>query len=404
MAERIISKQTYDQSREYTFLLRGQPVYVFSKAGFPHWDRLTSACQLLAENVTLKATDRVLLMGSGHGALAVCVARLIPQGCLRVADANLVCIRLTAKTLKANAILNALVYERFPFPTEKPGWFDNVMIELPKGRKLARRWLVEALSALKIGGSLYLSGPNQEGIQPAIRDASELFGNSLLLSYQKGNRVARFIKGETHPYADHIPGWASEPGIQPGTWHTFNSMIRGKEYLIQSLPGVFSYDAIDEGTRLLLENLLVPNGARVLDFGCGYGIIGLVAANLGASQVDLVDANIMAVASAQENILRNRLEGVSAFSGDGMAWAEDHSYDLIVSNPPFHAGKEVDFGVAEAFIEQAQRVLKNNGRLVLVANRFLRYDRQIQACFGNIEILTQTNHFHLLSSIKTPCL
>jgi 16S rRNA (guanine1207-N2)-methyltransferase len=402
MAERITTKHPYDQSREFTFLLRDQPVHVFSKAGFPHWDRLTSACQLLAENVRIASSDRVLLMGAGHGALAVCLARQVPQGCLRVVDASLVCIRLTAQTLKANAIHNALVYDRFPFPYENPGWFDHVIIELPKGRKLARRWLVEAYSALKIGGSLYLAGPNQEGIQPAIRDAAELFGNSLLLSYQKSNRVARFIHGENRHDADLGPSWVREPGIQPGTWHTFPYTIRGKEYLIHSLPGVFSYDEIDEGTQLLLENLMVPNGAKVLDFGCGYGIIGLVASSLGASQVDLVDSNIMAVASAQENIHRNGLAGISAFADDGLAWAKDHSYDLLVSNPPFHNGKEVDFGVAETFIEQSQRILKISGRLILVANRFLRYDRQMQACFGNFEMLAQTNHFHLLSSIKNP--
>jgi len=402
MTERIISKHPYDQSREFTFLLRDQPLHVLSKAGFPHWDRITSACQLLAENVRLIPTDRVLLMGSGHGALAVCLARQIPQGCLRVADASLICIRLTAQTLQANAIQNAQVYDRFPFPYENPGWFDKVIIELPKGRKLARRWLVEAYSALKIGGSLYLAGPNLEGIQPAIRDAAELFGNSLLLSYQKSNRIARSTKGENHPDAELRPSWASEPGIQPGTWYTFHTVIRGKAYLIHSLPGVFSYDEIDEGTQLLIENLLVPNGAKVLDFGCGYGIIGMVASNLGASQVDLVDANIMAVASAQESIHRNGLARISAFSGDGLAWAEDHSYDLLISNPPFHNGKDVEFAVAETFIEQAQRVLKNHGKLILVANRFLRYDRQMQTCFGNIEILAHTNHFHLLSSNKKP--
>jgi 16S rRNA (guanine1207-N2)-methyltransferase len=402
MPEKIITKHPYDQSREFTFLLRDQPVHVFSKAGFPHWDRLTSACQLLAENARIASSDRVLLMGSGHGALAVCLARQIPQGCLRVADASLVCIRLTAQTLTANSIQNALVYDRFPFPYENPGWFDQVIIELPKGRKLARRWLVEAYSALKIGGSLYLAGPNQEGIQPAIRDADELFGNSLLLSYQKGNRVARFIKGDTYPNLGRSPGWASEPGIQPGTWHTFPFTIRGKEYLIHSLPGVFSYNEIDKGTQLLIENLSVSNRDKVLDFGCGYGIIGLVASNLGASQVDMVDSNMMAVASAQENICRNGLADISAFADDGLAWAKDHSYDLIVSNPPFHNGKEVDFDVAETFIEQARRVLKYHGRLILVANRFLRYDRQMRACFGNHEILAQTNYFHLLSSIKKP--
>ncbi len=392
----------YNQVKEFTFFLRGQPIHVLSKPGIPQWDRLTATSQLLADNIRLDPSDSVFLSGSTHGALAVCLARLVPQGSLEVSDSSLICMRLTAQTLEANAIQNAQMCELNPFPSEKPGWFDAIVMQLPKSRKLARRWLVEAYTGLKKGGSLYLAGPNQEGIQPAIKDGNELFGNSSLISYQKSSRVARFIKKDDHQPENLSPSWAVEPGIQPGSWHSFQVMIHGKEYTIHSLPGVFSYEELDEGTALLLKNLRVLAGSRVLDFGCGYGILGLAATSLGAGQVDMVDVDLLGVASARENIRINSKEGISAFPEDGLAWAQGNTYDLLVSNPPFHSGKEVDFDVTEAFIEQAPRVLKPGGKLVLVANRFLRYNLQLQSSFGNVEILAQTNRFHVLTANRNP--
>ena len=79
---------------------------------------------------------------------------------------------------------------------------------LPKGRKLARRWLVEAYRLLSSGGTFYLAGANPEGIQSVIKDATEMFGMGAILAYHKGNRVARFRKDRnTRPF---FPLWASE--------------------------------------------------------------------------------------------------------------------------------------------------------------------------------------------------
>ena len=72
--------------------------------------------------------------------------------------------------------------------------FDAVLMQNPKGRSLARRWLVQAHLALVEGGSLFIAGSNNSGIQSMIKDAQELFNNGSILAYKKGNRVAQFTK------------------------------------------------------------------------------------------------------------------------------------------------------------------------------------------------------------------
>jgi 16S rRNA (guanine1207-N2)-methyltransferase len=77
-------------------------------------------------------------------------------------------------------------------------------------------------------------------------------------------------------------------------------------------------------------------------------------------------------------------------------------FSLIVSNPPFHSGKPVDYQAAEAFIRQGRQALEPGGRLVIVANRFIRYDRLMESLFERVETLAADNHFHVLCGQNRP--
>jgi 16S rRNA (guanine1207-N2)-methyltransferase len=385
---------SYYQSETFAASLLGQTLQVVSKPGLSNWDRITPATVLLAETVEAPPAARVLLLGCGHGALGVALARQVPDGHVALMDTNFIALAMAEQTLKANEAANAQVQPAISVLPEQAGAFDTVVMELPKGRKLARRWLVEARAALKPGGELYLAGANEQGIQSAIQDAAALFGGAAVLRYKKGNRVARATRD---PQAASQPEWAGEAGIAPGTWREFEVDVRGYAFRLRSLPGVFAYDDdLDEGTRLLLAQLHISPGARVLDVGCGYGIIGLAAARLGAGHVDMVDVNLLAIAAARENIAGNHISNADAFPSDAFNAVRNRRYDLIASNPPFHTGKSVDFEVTHAFVEHARSVLEPGGQLLLVANKFIRYDHLMQATFDTVECLVETNKYHVL--------
>lgn len=385
----------YEQPRRFESVLAGQRIVYFSKPGLPDWDDLSPAVRLLAQVAEMQPGWRALLLGSGHSALGAYLAQQVPQGMIVLADPNIIARRMATLTVRANGLANAALLEGLALAADQEGSFDAVFILLPKGRKLAQRWLLEAHAALRRGGALYLAGANEAGIQPAARDAQALFGEGAVLGYKKGSRVVRLVKSAQ---ARELPGWASAPGIARGTWYEFELVLAGQSVRVRSLPGVFSYDRLDEGTSLLLEQLEVARGGVVLDLGCGWGALGIAACLLGAAWVDLVDADLLAVASAGENLASLRLPNARAFPGDVASEVLDRRYNLVATNPPFHSGRAVDYDIVQAIIDQSRQVLAPGGRLLLVANRFLRYEPLLRDNFPRVERAAETGKYLLWSA------
>jgi len=272
---------------------------------------------------------------------------------------------------------------------------EAVALAAPPDRDLARRWLLVARQTLGRHGRLFLAGANAEGIRSAIADAGKLFGLPLRESYGAKQRVAVF--GGDAPTAG-LPAWAGEPGIAPGTWAPFTLEVAGKALSLVTQAGVFAGARLDAGTRLLLEALPDRVDGQVLDLGCGAGVIGIAAAHLGAEVVDMTDANLLAAQAARENVSRLDLAGARVLAGDVYAAIGDARYDLIVSNPPFHRGKAVDFSVADRLISGAPAHLAPGGSLLVVANAFLAYGRRMERVFDRVETVRSTRQYHVIQA------
>ncbi|MFZ0533418.1 MAG: methyltransferase [Anaerolineales bacterium] len=388
----------YAGEHHYSVILGKDSIEVITKPGLPDWDLISPSTQLLAKYPVIKPTDSVLLYGCHQGALGVYLARSLPEGLLWLTDNNQTALDMIQMTLKANNISSANILIDIELPPRLYQKFNTVYIQIPKGRQLTRRWLVQAYNALLLEGSLYISGSNNTGIKTMINDAQELFGQGRILAYKKGNRVAQFIKKSV---AELTPEWAQTPGIAPGTWVEYSIHLANYTFRIRSLPGVFSFAHLDEGTKMLLDITTILPGANVLDVGCGYGIIGLYAAAKGAGLVHLIDNNLLAVSSCNETLTLNRITNAKVFAGDLLNPIGSNKYDLVLSNPPFHTGHAVDLQIAQALIDQSWQALNPGGQLIIVANRFIRYDHLIKAIFGNVSTLTESGKFHVLSGLKS---
>ncbi len=140
-------RQPYLQSREFSVSLSGQTVRFYSKPGIPEWDLITPASHLLAEYIELTPGADTLVLGCRQGPLAVVLAQHAPAGKVWLADVNIIALQMSEKTLQANSIINANIHPQITVLPAGFEAFDTVVIEIPKGRQLIRRWLVEAFNA-----------------------------------------------------------------------------------------------------------------------------------------------------------------------------------------------------------------------------------------------------------------
>ena len=181
---------------------------------------------------------------------------------------------------------------------------------------------------------------------------------------------------------------------------TILETVRGFDLRLQTQPGVFAHRELDEGTRLLIEAMRVSPTARVLDWGCGYGAIGIVAAKLATrGHVTLVDVDIRATRLAQRNLELNGIENADVVLGDGVHDLPPKTrFDVILSNPPTHSGREV----LDDLVASAYKALRPRGRLYLVINRLLSLRRQVESVFGNSETAARHKGFVVIRAVKTP--
>lgn len=142
------------------------------------------------------------------------------------------------------------------------------------------------------------------------------------------------------------------------------SLIGGQNYTFKTDNNVFSKKGLDFGTRTLLESLDVKNiKGDILDFGCGYGPIGIYVKFNTDANVDMLDINERALKLARANAEINKVN-VNVFESD-LYSKVTKKYDYIISNPPIRVGKEILYKI----LFGAKDYLKDKGQLWIVVNK-----------------------------------
>jgi 16S RNA G1207 methylase RsmC len=171
---------------------------------------------------------------------------------------------------------------------------------------------------------------------------------------------------------------------------------------LYSRPGVFSWEHVDEATEILASTMEIPLHASVLDLGCGSGGLGITASILSSGGiVVMIDADTEAVRSAHKSAVAAGITNFEILPSDVGAAVLDRRFDVVVTNPPFHVGKQTELALPNAFIEDSQEVLSPGGRLFLVANRTLPYEMAIKRRFGNVSTVHDGARFKVLSATKS---
>ena len=125
---------------------------------------------------------------------------------------------------------------------------------------------------------------------------------------------------------------------------------------------VFSKRGLDFGTRTLLENIDNITG-DILDFGCGYGPIGIYLKKKFNVNVDMIDINKRAINLAKKNAKLNSVD-VTIFESN-IYEQVTKKYDYIITNPPIRVGKKILYEI----LINAKEHLKEKGHLIFVINK-----------------------------------
>jgi 16S rRNA (guanine1207-N2)-methyltransferase len=178
------------------------------------------------------------------------------------------------------------------------------------------------------------------------------------------------------------------------------TILRGKRYEFITSRGVFSAKKVDKGTRILVENMVLPEEGRILDMGSGIGVIGIVAARERPGlEVVMTDVNKRAIELTHLNVKRNNVTNVSVYEGFLFEPLGEMKFNTIVSNPPISAGMRK---VVFPLVEGAKGRLAAGGTLQLViqsnkGGKMLA--GAMDKAFGEHTVLTRKSGYRILLAV-----
>lgn len=330
---------------------------------------------LLAEVADPDPGEAVLVVDGNYGVLATAMgiqasatateenarrATLCRENAARN-DAD-VAVELVADVADLNRPFDRAVFAPYPYdPVEVATW------------KLA-----DALSLVRPGGQVHVAAAREAGGNRLSDRLAEWTGGVERVTNSEGVRV----------YGADRPADFESPVPAPAErFETTTEELLGESYEFTVRPGLFSPDGVDPGTRLLAETVATAadlDGGALLDLACGYGALGVSLGGRVAA-VTLSDASRPATACAERSVRAadRRASVATADATDGV----DGPFDLVVSNPPTHAGQ----GVTDDLFAGARSVLAPGGELWLVYSETMRYEERLP--FSDVEVRRRTDGY-----------
>ncbi len=188
----------------------------------------------------------------------------------------------------------------------------------------------------------------------------------------------------------------------PRNERTIRLLYRGRILKLTTSGGVFASEGLDPGTGLLVANLVLRGDERVLDLGCGWGPIGIAAAlSLPTGSVLMTDVNKRAVDLARRNARDAGATNVEVRTGTLYLPAGEERFDVILSNPPYKAGRETVLNI----LTEAPRHLREGGKLLLVGKGgqgILYYQHFLEEHWSHVEVLARGGGYRVLEARGPP--
>ena len=334
----------------------------------------------------LAGHDKVLILNDAFGALSVALAghrvyswndSIVGQQAL--AD-NLLANGYPATQVECNSGIELPAVE-----------VDCVLIKVPRSLALLEHQLYGLRPILHRDSRIVAAGMARHVHSSTLALFETILGPATTTRARKKSRLILVER-------DH----SIEEGESP--YPDYYELEVDRRYRLLNHAGLFSRDRLDRGTRLMLEYLPVdPAYRRIVDLGCGNGVLGIVAASFNPdASLLFCDQSKMAIASAEANFVDAfaRTREAEFHLADGLDGIDDGSADLVLLNPPFHQHHGREEGIAHKLFLDARRVLRPGGELRVVGNRHLGYHKILARLFGTCQTLSADSKFVILSTHK----
>lgn len=341
---------------------------------------------LAEEGVPLDGT--VVVVGDRWGALVTALAAHRP---VQITDSHLAQEATRANLARAGVEPGAVRLLTTQDPP--PERIDVLLVRVPKSLALLEDQLLRLAPAVHAGTVVVGTGMVKEIHTSTLALFERILGPTRTSLAEKKARLifctpdpALERPGNPWPYVYTLPD-----GIGPAAGGT-----------VVNHAGVFCADRLDIGTRFFLRHLPEGRGRRVVDLGCGNGVVGAsVALADPDAEVLFVDESFQAVASAEATYRANGVSGHAEFRvGDGLAGVPSGSVDLVLNNPPFHSHQATTDATAWRMFTGARRALRPGGELWVIGNRHLGYHVKLRKLFGNSRLVASDPKFVVLKAVK----
>jgi len=283
-------------------------------------------------------------------------------------------------------------FSDFQFQQFQASSFSRIFYRISKEKALAHHIINSAQRLLTADGLLLISGAKQEGIKGYIKRTGDLYEQLETFKADKQHWAASFKKAESlnqtlddKEYAHLRQITASAEELNPIKFH--------------SKPGVFGWNKIDAGSKLLISHLADVYLERekpetLLDIGCGYGYLSVSAAKMYQCSVTATDNNAAAVNACSYNLQQHNIEHQVIATNCTAGITEQ--FDLVLCNPPFHTGFQVENDLTEQFLRAARQRLKLNGVAIFVVNLHIPLERKAKNIFKLIETISDDRNFKIV--------
>jgi len=241
---------------------------------------------------------------------------------------------------------------------------------------------------LEVGADIFLVGEKKAGIASAAKKLDKYGSDNSKIDSAKHCQLWQ-VSLEKAAAAFSLDDWIS----------SFPVSVNNIDLTVASIPGVFSMGELDGGTELLLTHMFTKLDGRIIDIGCGSGVLGVYTKLLNpVIQLEMVDIHLLALECAKKTCELNAIEA-KVYPSDG--WADVQGrVNGLVTNPPFHAGVNTEYQTTEGFIRQAKDKMAKHAPMLLVANNFLKYADIIEATFGRSDVLAENTKFRVYKAYR----